>query len=208
MIALTNKHLLISSSSEGHIATHVYDVPQVLSKEYTERANLDSWMKGNLTEPGNILVVVGIGGMGKTQLVLIYAESNKHRYQTTLWIDARSKEAIISSFYRCARALGIKPEHPEDWETLRLRDHPIVNSVLQWLHKRDARYGEELLIFDNVVDLSTEVMTIIPAELHGSIILTTRDTQLFAGLPKRSRRLHVETWLPWKHKPSCYATWA
>ena len=83
---------------------------------YTERAKLSAEIEQKMKirhERGNVPYAValhGLGGAGKSQLALAYAESHKDRYNPILWIDATDEEAVRSSFRRCAAELGL----PED----------------------------------------------------------------------------------------------
>lgn len=170
-------------------------VPPRLRKEYIERQELSDQIQRNLKEPGSIVAVVGIGGMGKTQLALRYAEIHKGRYNIVLWIDATSKETILLSFHQCAKALNGLLNFPSisnspDPETVRL--------VLQWLQKRGDRYGETLLIFDNVDEFSTTIVDLIPSNLHGSIIITTRNVQCLVMLPHGTHRVKVADMAPFE----------
>ena len=167
----------------------MYIIPPYLAKEYTERDELYNNLKESLRGPGNIVAAVGLGGMGKTQLALKYAVEQKGRYDSILWIDARSETAILSSFRLCAQALNLSPPSASSSESI--TNSPTVNSVLQWLRKRDDQNSESLLIFDNVDDLSIGVMNIIPPQLHGNIIVTSRNTQCLTLLPERSQQLDV-----------------
>jgi shikimate 5-dehydrogenase len=40
------------------------------------------------------VVVHGLGGMGKTQLALVYAQRYKHEYSAVFWVNSKSKDTI------------------------------------------------------------------------------------------------------------------
>lgn len=48
-----------------------------------------------------------LGGTGKTQLALKYAEDFKDEHNPILWIDAEDEETVRSSFERCASELQL-----------------------------------------------------------------------------------------------------
>lgn len=56
------------------------------------------------------VAVIGLGGTGKTQLVLRYIEEHEREYDTVLWIDVRSEKTAWSSYERCCRALRLPVE--------------------------------------------------------------------------------------------------
>ncbi|KAK3317106.1 hypothetical protein B0H66DRAFT_576700 [Apodospora peruviana] len=78
-----------------------YAVPLETVHTYTERAKLSAELEQKLQtrhEKASISYAValhGLGGAGKSQLALAYAEKHKDRYNPILWIDATDEEAKI-----------------------------------------------------------------------------------------------------------------
>ena len=96
---------------------------------------------------GNVPYAValhGLGGAGKSQLALAYAEKHKDRYNPILWIDATNEEAVQSSFRRCAAELGLPEERAEKPESV-LTDG-VVQAVLRWLRARTEADDEWLVM--------------------------------------------------------------
>lgn len=52
-----------------------------------------------------IVVLHGLGGVGKTQLALTYAFGNRSQYTAVFWINARNEETILISFRDIAQNL-------------------------------------------------------------------------------------------------------
>jgi predicted ATP-dependent serine protease len=116
------------------------------------------------------VAVIGLGGTGKTQLVLRYIEEHEKDYDTVLWIDVRSEETTRSSYERCCRALGLPVE-----ATLndgQLQDVPSVQAVLSWLRGRDED-KRWLAVLDNADDLSWDVSSVVPKGNAGTVIVTS-----------------------------------
>lgn len=180
---------MLITGVEIRSARVIHEISSEVVKEYIEREELFTDLAEALQKPGGIVVMVGLGGTGKTQLATRYAQRHQGRYDYILWIDARSEGAIRSSFHRCARALNVLPKF--DRSNGELRQDPAVQNVLQWLYRQDDRYGETLVIFDNADDFSTGVMTVVPTKIYGSIIITTRNTHSLQLLPERSRQVDV-----------------
>jgi tetratricopeptide (TPR) repeat protein len=74
----------------------------------------------------------GLGGVGKTQLVLEYAHRHQGDYDLIWWIAAEPAAAIPGQLAALARRLGL-PEHPEQagtvyalWDALRVRDRWLL----------------------------------------------------------------------------------
>lgn len=128
---------------------------------FTGREHLLGTMRGDLDgHPHVLLVLYGIIGSGKTQLVREFIERNGHRYPLVWWVPANSVERARMSLLRLAEAFGL-PVH-------RRRDQTI-RDVLARLESRKLRY---LLVFDDAAD--EELRKLMP-NVGGHVIVTTRD---------------------------------
>ncbi|KAH6653678.1 hypothetical protein BKA67DRAFT_660234 [Truncatella angustata] len=173
-------------------------------KLYTERSSLSDDLEEKLNKPlkgsdqvAHAVAIFGLGGTGKTQLALRYAERHKLRYDTILWIDARSEATIRSSFQRCARELKLLTEtYSTVPDLVALKDDPPVRIVLSWLQNRNQFHGEWLVILDNADDLDGGLRDVIPSGVRGSIIITSRDFECVEVLPLGSQKLQVDIMKP------------
>lgn len=155
-------------------------VPFATVPTYTERHHLSEELSTKLEKPPSeirpthAVVVTGLGGTGKTQLVLRYIEEHEEDFDTVLWIDVRSEEAARSAYERCCRALGLAVKAPASDRPL--QDVPAVQDVLSWLRCRgeDKRW---LAVVDNADDLSWGVSDIVPKGKAGAVIVTSQDAQ-------------------------------
>jgi tetratricopeptide (TPR) repeat protein len=111
---------------------------------------------------GQPLAVCGMGGMGKTQLVLEYIYRHQNAYSAILWARAESYETLFTDFIATARKLQL-PE-ADDTEA-----QQAVQAVTRWLETR----SNWLLVFDNIEDY-TLMQRFIPLASQGHILLTTR----------------------------------
>ena len=155
-------------------------VPIATVSTYIERRNLSEQLEQKLGKAyrgstlAHAVTVTGLGGMGKTQLVLRYIKRYEEDYDTILWLDARSDETVRSSFERCCRAL-LLPVDTSAGQGL-VQDAPPVQAVLQWLRKRPVEQ-KWLVVVDNADDLSWDISRVIPAGRAGSVIVTSQDSQ-------------------------------
>ncbi|GLV42002.1 uncharacterized protein CBL_05040 [Carabus blaptoides fortunei] len=104
-------------------------------REFTGRQKELEELK-KMFEDHQVIAVVGMGGVGKSQLARKYAELNKNTYQYLLWIQADTTEKLNSSFQELADKLDVKATNK----------NILLNGIYQAFTK-----GRALLIFDNVM---------------------------------------------------------
>lgn len=120
------------------------------------------------------LVLGGIGGIGKTQLAIAYAESGRGSYSSVFWLNAVS-EATLKDSFRSIAGLIFDVEQPEV-----LEDKEIVRRVHQWLCS--PKNTGWLLIFDNYDDPTQfRIDQYYPPASHGAIVVTSRRPDHVAG---------------------------
>jgi hypothetical protein len=116
----------------------------------------------------------GLGGVGKTQLAIAYAESYRRSYSSVFWLNAASETALKDTF----RSIASHIFSAQDSEAL--ERSAIVGRVHRWLS--DSRNTRRLLIFDNYDDPSQfEINDYFPPASYGAVVVTTRQQHLVAG---------------------------
>lgn len=159
---------------------HSFAIPLETVESYIQREELWSELNKKLQirhERAGVpyaVAISGLGGVGKSQLALKYAESNKDRYNPTLWVDATNAESVLSSFQRCAAELGL-PETRNPNQASSLADDVTIVTVLRWLRERSEADDEWLVIIDNADDSSFGLETVMPKGRRGSVIITSQD---------------------------------
>lgn len=125
-------------------------------------------------------VLYGLGGIGKTQLAIAYAQKYQEKYSAIVWINGSNQDTVLQSLAVFAKnskiVCGAEPSIKAD-----------AQAALQWLaRKENCRW---LMIFDNVdQDYQTDqgaedldaydLASYFPRAYHGSILVTTRLSSL------------------------------
>jgi len=128
----------------------------------------------------------GMGGIGKTQLSIAYANLHQDAYTAIFWLNATSEITVKNSLKSIAQCLL------EVHECERLDDEQMLFRVRQWLSNlANQRW---LLIFDNYDDPELfDIRKYYSHAAQGSIIVTTRLPDLIGGTQVRVRPLeHVD----------------
>ncbi|CAE6455371.1 unnamed protein product [Rhizoctonia solani] len=103
-----------------------------------------------------VCVVHGLGGTGKTQVVLRVTEETYDRWKEVVYIDGGTRESIEAALKSIAIAKKLGSTY---------------QATLQWL---ESYYEPWLVVLDNVDDPSLPIRDYLPGGKHGSIIITTR----------------------------------
>lgn len=143
------------------------NVPQ-RNKNFTGRDDLLGELRSRVTgEPTAVLAhaVHGMGGVGKTQLVIEYAYRYMGSYQVVWWIPADQVALVRSSLAALAPRLGLEEIAPG-------RMDEAVNAVLDALRRGDP-YPRWLVVFDNA-DQPEELRDFMPTG-PGHVIVTSRN---------------------------------
>jgi hypothetical protein len=142
------------------------------------------------------VVLHGLGGIGKTQLTIAYTKRHKEKFTAIFWLNANDEDSLKLSFRDVAQQI--------------LRDHPatsilasldlegdldqVVTAVNAWLGLQKNTHW--LVIYDNYDNpripgssdhSAVDVRQYLPGADHGSIIITTRSSQVTQG-----RRIYVQ----------------
>lgn len=143
-----------------------------------------------ITGERKIVVLYGLGGIGKSQLAIEYAKKHRYDYTAVFWLNAKTEDTLKRSFAAGAARL---PKKHFDQELLRgSQDQQALGVILHemkaWLNLPDNHRW--LLIFDNVDNPKIsenkdqdayDVRSYFPETHQGSILVTTRWSTLSIG---------------------------
>src|SRR5271154_7199390 len=121
-----------------------------------------------------VLILGGMGGIGKTQLAITYAKRYRHSYTSIFWLNANTEATLNNSLRDLANRI-LPPETVSN-----LGSDQVWVHVSNWLSELDNTRW--LLIFDNYDDSDQYNITkYYPSVAHGSIIITTRTPEDLRG---------------------------
>ncbi|KAK5082568.1 hypothetical protein LTS08_008833 [Lithohypha guttulata] len=95
------------------------------------------------------VVVWGLGGSGKSQLVLNYVQEHRRQYRAVFWVEADRKETIERDFVRIYKLLVSSPASGST--TTAVED--AISDVKEWLHGQAGRY---LWVMDSADEIEGE----------------------------------------------------
>lgn len=136
------------------------------------------------------VVLNGLGGMGKTQLAVTYARRHKEKYTAIFWLNANDEDSLKLSLRGVAQQ--VLRHHPSTsiLSSVDLDDDlgQVVSAVKAWLDfPQNTRW---LMIYDNLDNPKTpnnpdgsavDIRQFLPQSDHGSVIITTRSSQVRLG---------------------------
>ncbi|KAH8796360.1 hypothetical protein BGZ57DRAFT_998111 [Hyaloscypha finlandica] len=156
-------------------------VPFDRNPNFTGRGTQLAQLEGKLFlgEQTTKVAITGLGGVGKTQLVLalVYRIREKYKNCSVIWISATNMESLHQAYLDVARRLSIAGCEEEKADVKRL--------VQGYLSKESA--GQWLLVFDNADDInmwiaetgsepgSGRLIEYLPRSDRGCIVFTSRD---------------------------------
>lgn len=141
-----------------------------------------------------VVILHGLGGIGKTQLAIRYAMQHKEKYTAVFWLNTNDEDSLKLSFRDLAQQ--ISRHNPPTFSGIDLHQNldKTVNAVKDWFElPNNIRW---LMIFDNYDNPKTpnnpdnsaiDIRRFLPQANHDSIIITTRSSQVTLG-----RRIQVQ----------------
>jgi tetratricopeptide (TPR) repeat protein len=119
------------------------------------------------------IAITGLGGVGKTQIVLelAYCTKEKHQHCSVFWLPATNTESLQQAF----KDIGQQLEVPG------IEDKQADVKKLVQRHLSQGSAGQWLLIVDNVDDIEIwnhELKAYLPKSQQGYVVCTTRNRKV------------------------------
>ncbi|KAH7016535.1 P-loop containing nucleoside triphosphate hydrolase protein, partial [Microdochium trichocladiopsis] len=161
-------------------------VPFLPDADFVERPDVTAWLDTTLAQPGGRAALVGLGGIGKSQVAIEYAHQTRQRSPSTyvLWVYADTEARFEEAYRGIADRLQLPRRHDPKVDVLQL--------VYDWLF--NAENGQWLMILDNADDVEvffprrpdragTSVSkqrplgSLLPQSTNGRILITSRSRE-------------------------------
>jgi tetratricopeptide (TPR) repeat protein len=144
----------------------IWNVPHNRNPNFTGREDYLSNLRRALTSrhPAALTQSLsGLGGVGKTQLAVEYANRFATEYDVVWWVVAEEPAALAAEYARLASKLGL-PEKDAKEQII------TIEAVRNWLgHNQNW-----LLIFDNARERA-DLLDYLPPGNNGHVIVTSRN---------------------------------
>jgi tetratricopeptide (TPR) repeat protein len=143
----------------------IWHVPHQRNPNFIGRSTLLNEIRSALTarrKAASTQAIVGLGGIGKTQLAVEYAYHYASNYKTIWWFRAEETATIATDYVALARALKL---HERDKEDPRV----VIQDVRRWL----SQNINWLLVFDNA-DKPEDIYDYLPQGRTGHVLITSR----------------------------------
>ena len=144
----------------------------------------------------SVVVLCGVGGVGKTQIALEHAYRSRNDYDSIFWIDGSREDTLVTSVKQCLETIWHhyithSLEHTPQFRYINAtlyassskveaKQQKLKEGFKEWLSYEDNRSW--LIILDNVDDLeSYNFRDILPSTTWGAVLLTSRRTDLAAS---------------------------
>jgi len=152
---------LYSSPPVGRIT----NVPYLRNPNFIGRERLLEDLHNSLTSGKHfvIVAVIGLGGVGKTQLALEYSYRHMEDYKVIWWVQSGDRTILAANYASLSSSLNLPEKDDPEQEV-------IIKAVRNWL----AQNGDWLLVFDNV-QRPEDLVDYMPWTDTGHVIVTSRN---------------------------------
>ncbi len=146
----------------------VWNVPYPRNANFTGRAGAlaDIYAKfGARAAADRVQVVIGAGGIGKTQLAVEYAYKHRWDYDLIWWLSADDVAGLTLGYAQLGQQLGLKFSEDTSPDDIRHVVRHVLNQRSRWL-----------IVFDGAITPQQVQGFLPPRPIAGHVIVTSRNT--------------------------------
>ncbi|KAN0071560.1 HET domain containing protein [Elaphomyces granulatus] len=180
----------------------VSEIEQFVARE-EELAEIHGMLRGDGSR--RIVVLHGLGGIGKTQLTVAYAKRHRDNYSAVFWLNIKDEDSLKQSFAKVAKQ--ILREHPSaiQLSSVDIKENidEAIDAIKAWLSLPNNTLSlpnntRWLMIYDNYDNpksagntdpAAVDIRKYLPESYQGSVIITTRSSEVKIGHHIRIRKL-------------------
>ncbi|KAL8743440.1 MAG: hypothetical protein Q9190_004209 [Brigantiaea leucoxantha] len=156
-----------SKTPPSRFRNKYFEVPRNPSSIFTGREEIGEQLrsrclpssKPNTQQQQKRFVIHGLGGSGKTQICLKFAEDHREEFWGIFWLDASSVETLERGYLQVAEVCGLDAR---------------VSVVQRWLSNASEPWA---LILDNADDPCLDISAYFPVGNRGVVLITTRNPE-------------------------------
>ena len=185
-----SKLSVASPASSKSLGVCLGQAPQIAADAFIGRTKelqqLQDWLSPR-SQPHRqrIISIVGIGGVGKTQLSLAHIRDCADKYSSVFWVNAKDETSLRQNMVDLSAMIFHESAGPAAQSADSNSEKLKINKVRHWLS--EPGNDQWLFIFDNYDDprlpgmnssTGYDVRSYFPHRAQGSILITTRSPQL------------------------------
>ncbi|KXJ84799.1 P-loop containing nucleoside triphosphate hydrolase protein, partial [Microdochium bolleyi] len=159
-------------------------IPFLPDPDFVKRHDVTAWLDTTLAQPGSRAALVGLGGIGKSQVAIEYAHRIRQQSPSTyvLWVHADTQARFEEGYRGIAERLQLPQRHDPQADVLQL--------VYNWLF--NTGNGQWLMILDNadnvevffpslrnrpgtIVSKQRPLASLLPQSTNGRVLITSRN---------------------------------
>ncbi|KAJ5919053.1 hypothetical protein N7466_009996 [Penicillium verhagenii] len=166
-------------------------VPFARDPHFVHRHTLFDQIQARSSVPGSKIALVGLGGVGKSQLVIEYSDHVRSKSPTTwvFWVHASNEARFKESIQTIANRLKLPGRQDPKISTLDLVEAWLQNEKNKWIcildNADDDKFlclsspiGKESMSKDSIHTPTKALIEYIPISKNGSIIITSRSREV------------------------------
>jgi hypothetical protein len=174
--------------------SYVSEIEQFVARE-EELAEMHRALRGDGSR--RTVVLHGLGGIGKTRLAIAYAKRHKDNYSAVFWLNIKDQGSLKQGFVKAAKQILRNHSSASRLSSVDIENvDEVIDAVKAWLsYPNNTRW---LIIYDNYDNpklagntdpMAVDIRKSLPKSYQGSVIITTRSSEVKIGYPIRIRKL-------------------